>query len=79
VLDVHLPPDAQLRARHVDDLLGGVTVIEGKAAAPAKEAWSRQLYRDFALAAAARIIDLQLIPYFAWDNRGKSEMTVWIS
>ena len=75
-----LPPDAQLSARHADDLLGGVTVIEGKAAAPANQPWSRQLYRDVTLAtAAARTIDLRLIPYFAWDNRGKSERTVWIS
>ncbi len=26
----------------------------------------------------ARKIEIQLIPYFAWDNRGESEMTVWL-
>ena len=26
----------------------------------------------------SRVIDLKLIPYYAWGNRGKSEMTVWL-
>ena len=40
--------------------------------------WSGRLYRDVT-SAAEREIDLRLIPYFAWNNRGKSEMTVWLA
>jgi DUF1680 family protein len=28
--------------------------------------------------APPRTIPLTLIPYFAWDNRGDTEMTVWL-
>lgn len=80
VLDVHVPRDAQLTTRHDNNLLGGVTVIEGKAIAQPAGEWKDQLYRDFAsTAASAKPIDLRLIPYYAWDNRGKSEMTVWLA
>ncbi|MBZ0299974.1 MAG: hypothetical protein K8J31_09550, partial [Anaerolineae bacterium] len=57
-------------ADEVRILRGPVQVIEGKS-------WDGQLYRP-ALPQRLREIETQLIPYFAWDNRGKSEMTVWI-
>jgi DUF1680 family protein len=57
-------------------LLGGVAVIEGKAGAAAA-AWGEQLYRELR-PTESRPIDLKLIPYYAWANRGKSEMTVWL-
>jgi hypothetical protein len=25
-----------------------------------------------------RLVELKMIPYYAWANRGKGEMTVWI-
>jgi DUF1680 family protein len=35
------------------------------------------LYRE-ASAKGAREIAIRLVPYFAWDNRGDTEMTVWL-
>jgi DUF1680 family protein len=53
-------------------------VIEGKGFARSGGGdWSDQLYRDRS-AAPDRELHLVLIPYFAWDNRGKSEMSVWL-
>ena len=41
-------------------------------------AWERnQLYRE-ATPAAPQNISLKLIPYFAWANRGDTEMSVWL-
>jgi hypothetical protein len=45
------------------DLLGGVTVIEGKAASGTGNASER----------------FTAIPYYTWANRGNHDMTVWIS
>jgi DUF1680 family protein len=78
-LDVHLYANEKMIARRRDDLLGGVTVIEGAALAIPTGDWSGRLYRDFSSSLAlSREINVTLIPYYAWDNRGKSEMTVWL-
>ena len=37
---------------------------------------SEQIIRDAAKATKRQTI--RLIPYYAWGNRGKSEMTVWM-
>ena len=39
--------------------------------------WNNALYREIP-EEDALVTKLKLVPYFAWDNRGKSEMTVWI-
>jgi DUF1680 family protein len=52
-------------------------VLEGKAPAETPEKWNGQLYREIQTP-APKTINLRLIPYFAWDNRGASGMTVWI-
>jgi DUF1680 family protein len=78
VSDVVIPQGIQLRPRFDGRLLGGVTVLEGKAEVVAEAPWGKQLYRDLT-PATARTIDLRLIPYYAWSNRGPSEMTVWLS
>jgi len=77
VLDVYLPRDVRLSPRRRDDLLGGVAALEGNALAITQENWDGRLYRDLP-AQRAQEIDLTLIPYYAWDNRGESEMSVWL-
>jgi DUF1680 family protein len=77
VLDVQIGPDAAL-APASDTRLPGITVLKGQATAITRGDWNGQLYRDLQPRATRRI-DLQLIPYFAWDNRGESEMTVWLA
>jgi len=39
--------------------------------------WKNKLYSDISTQ-AKRSINVQLVPYFAWDNRGKGEMETWI-
>jgi DUF1680 family protein len=77
VLDVAVPRGIELRPRFDGKLLGGVTVLEGKAVAVSEAAWGKDLYRELD-SPTVRPIDLRLIPYYAWGNRGGSEMTVWI-
>jgi DUF1680 family protein len=74
---VALPRDVKLTPRLDPGKLGGVTVLEAKAEATADRPWGNELYREFR-PVAPRSVDIKLIPYYAWANRGKSEMTVWM-
>jgi DUF1680 family protein len=77
VQSVALPRDVKLTPRFDRELLGGVTVLEGKAEAAADRPWGEELYREFK-PSAPKLVRVKLIPYCAWANRGKSEMTAWM-
>jgi DUF1680 family protein len=76
VSEVLIPHDIKLKPRFEKDLLGGIAVLEGEAQVFEEGDWSNQLYRE--LQAQKKKVDIKLIPYFAWSNRGISEMTVWM-
>ena len=61
IANLVIPKDAELRARHRSDLLGGVTVLETTALAEGKTP-----------------VNVTAIPYYAWQNREKGAMSVWI-
>ncbi len=77
IMEVMIPRDIRLHPRHNSDLLGGVTVLEGKAEAFQSDSWSGELYREIEPQEPQQI-NIKLIPYYAWDNRGECDMTVWI-
>jgi len=64
VLDLSIEADPDFEAAFNSDLLGGVTIIRGRAARTAGAGLSRH--------------QLIAIPYFAWANRGPGEMAVWL-
>jgi DUF1680 family protein len=78
ISDVMIPSDIQLAARYDRRLLDGVVMLEGKALVPPVASWSGQLYRELQMT-DSKPVNLRLIPYFAWGNRGVSEMTVWMN
>jgi len=75
--DVLIPSDIKLMARHDGRLLDGVVVLEGKALARAAENWRGKLYREIQ-PAELKAINVKFIPYSVWQNRGPSEMSVWL-
>jgi len=75
--DVIIPADTQWTARFDQRLLGGIVVLEGKARARVAKKWNGKLYREFQ-PEELRSINLKLIPYSVWQNRGPSEMSVWL-
>jgi DUF1680 family protein len=77
VSEVVLPRRIALQPRHDGKFVGGVTVLEGKAEAVAASNWGKELYRQLD-PDGGRAVELKLIPYYAWGNRGRSEMTVWL-
>ncbi len=63
----------------VETSFAGVNLValKGKLLEEKPQNWNNTLYRKIS-DSKPDTIPIQLIPYFAWDNRGKSEMTVWI-
>lgn len=71
-----IPSDIQFKTRKA--FIDGVplTVLDGMALLTDSTSWSNTLYREFR--PSTKKVAITLIPYFAWGNRGKSEMTVWM-
>lgn len=62
------------------ELLGGVTVIRAAAVAAATPHSQEPLYRELNRRTPpdGKQIEVTLIPYYSWANRGPSEMEVWL-
>ncbi len=76
IADVTISPDMHFETQHIASLLGGVTVLEANARAVENRDWNDALYRPIARL-APKTIGIRMIPYYAWGNRGDSQMTVW--
>jgi hypothetical protein len=77
ISDVRIPTDMSLTSRYDRRLLDGVVVLEGKVMAQTQEDWNGKLYREM-VPPELRPINVKFIPYSVWQNRGKSEMSVWL-
>jgi DUF1680 family protein len=77
ISDVMIPADLKLTARFEKRLLDGIVVLDGKALARPEENWRGQLYREFQ-PAELKPVSVKFIPYSVWQNRGPSEMSVWL-
>ncbi|MDR3329284.1 MAG: glycoside hydrolase family 127 protein [Prevotellaceae bacterium] len=77
IFDLALPLDVSLAP--VPMVLGGSSIIclEGKANVVDHAGWGNTLYRPAREREKSRAF-IRLIPYYAWGNRGKSEMAVWL-
>ncbi|QDV45468.1 Non-reducing end beta-L-arabinofuranosidase [Stieleria neptunia] len=75
ILDVHLPTDIELKTHDQPKFLGGMTTLTGNVLLHAhpQDAMYQTLKKPAWMTAKT-----QFVPYFAWSNRGRSEMTVWL-
>ena len=77
IMNVAVSSKAQYQDYFVKELLGGVAIVKTKAYARDRNDWGKTLYRRIS-SKEPKTINIRLIPYYAWGNRGDSEMTVWI-
>jgi DUF1680 family protein len=77
ISQIIIPQDIVFEPKFDSELLQGVTVLKGKAEILKKEDWSKELYKAITPQKPEKI-DIRLIPYFAWSNRGVNNMTVWM-
>jgi DUF1680 family protein len=77
IADIAIPLSMKLTGRFDPDLLGGVTILDGRAHVLSVGTWGEDLYRELSRKKPDST-NIRLIPYYAWGNRGPSEMTVWM-
>ena len=83
IFDIVLPLDLSnlsngFETKFEPDLLGGVVTISKDALAYDTPLTNTALYSYTAYPKPFRSIKMKAIPYYAWANRGVSEMEVWI-
>lgn len=74
--DILIPTDIKLTPKKITIEGSPVTALEGAAILADGGSWDGVLYRE--LGKSGQPVNIRLIPYYAWGNRGKTEMTVWI-
>lgn len=74
--DVLIPADIRLTPRKTVIAGSSVVALEGTARLAEEASWDGTLYRE--VGKADKPVNIRLIPYYAWGNRGKAEMTVWM-
>lgn len=77
IFDIVLPASIQFKTE--SDTIGEspVMTLTGEALLSGKEDWDEHLYRNISNDTGQKI-PVKLIPYYAWGNRGKGDMTVWL-
>jgi len=75
ILDVYINGNGELKATHDEGVLGGVTLIEAELFL--RQDKTEDMYQEISI---PRFVShkTQLVPYFAWSNRGQAEMTVFM-
>jgi DUF1680 family protein len=74
--DIAIPVDAAFSPVETNIAGSRIMALEGKVLDRRESSWSNTLYRQ--ASKDKKEITVRLIPYYAWGNRGKSEMTVWM-
>lgn len=75
--NVYVPSDLQLSPKPARDLPFGITVLEGEALYQPAAPWEGTLYRPLTTE-PLRPLRIRMIPYFAWNNRGRTAMNAWM-
>jgi len=76
VFDVAIPSNINLKpvAKQIDE--GNVMALHGEAFYLDKNTWNRTLYKP--VNTSLKPVNITLIPYYAWANRGNHNMAVWL-
>ena len=76
VFDVVIPSSIKLHPMPMKIDNGNIMVLTGEAKLLENNEWKNKLYKE--VNTATKPVKIKLIPYYAWANRGKSDMTVWM-
>lgn len=76
IFDYVLSAGSQFTPRSITISGNRLVALEGNAEVILNEPWSGQLYRP--VNGKKEKVTLQLIPYYAWGNRGRGDMSVWL-
>ena len=77
IFDYRIPSGIKLNPVQIKIAGSELTALEGKLLKGKSPNWKNSLYREISTQ-KPESVKIRLIPYYTWDNRGISEMTVWI-
>jgi DUF1680 family protein len=78
VNDVILNLNSKFKTDFIELRNRKLLTIEASSTIAANNSWKQILYKPIS-SKEEKEITVKLIPYFAWGNKGKGEMTVWMS
>lgn len=76
IFDVMIPSSVNLQPSPVQIDHGNITALTGQVSILQNNDWKNKLYKE--VNTEMKTVKIRLIPYYAWANRGKTDMTVWI-
>jgi DUF1680 family protein len=71
-----IPASIKLQPMQMKVNNGNVMGLTGEAKLLQKGNWKNTLYRE--VNTTVKPVRIKLIPYYAWANRGRTDMTVWM-
>lgn len=75
--DIMIPVDIKLQAKKIEIDNSPVVCLEGEADLINNgDQWKNALYRPVNKPSGK--VNIRLVPYYAWGNRGKGDMTIWM-
>ena len=79
--EISIPADIEFKETHTTIAGHEVIALEGEAVqtAPWNEWNNDTLYRKLWRPRSENKVKIHLIPYYAWDNRGMDDMSVWLN
>lgn len=76
VFDVVIPANIKLQPVKMQIGGGNIMALTGEAGLLDNNQWKNTLYKE--VNTQIKPVSIKLIPYYAWANRGKTDMTVWM-
>mgnify|MGYP000678161357 CR=1 FL=1 len=76
ILDAYIDSNTEFKTEHKADFLGGITTIEANLLLRPQA--TENMYQTLVSKPTWQSYRAQLVPYFAWSNRGTAEMTVFM-
>jgi len=73
---VLIPANIQFKPRITTIAGSSIVVLDGTARLTNEDSWKNTLYRP--VGKTDKTVNITMIPYYAWGNRGKMDMTVWM-
>ena len=76
--DIAIPADIQFAEKKITISNSDMIALEGEALLANNGRWGKdELYRDLRPVKQKKV-KIRLIPYYAWDNRGIDDMSLWL-
>jgi uncharacterized protein len=76
IFDYVIPANTHFKPKTISISESKMYALEGNVKLIPEESWKGQLYRPVNI--ENKTVTLRLIPYYAWGNRSKGDMSVWL-